>query len=89
MNVGSIHRFEWPIIPFGAEVNFYPLSSEDRGRVQQFGTKVLPGRFLGYALNAGASWTGDRLIVDTEKISKQCHHLKFTYKDSNEKRWTF
>ena len=23
--------FEWPIIPFGAEVQFYPISSEDQG----------------------------------------------------------
>ena len=77
--------FEWPIIPFGAEVTFYPLSSEDRGRVQQFGTKVLPGRFMGYALNAGASWTGDQLIVDTEDLKTmppfEIHIQRFKLKE--------
>ena len=47
-----------PIIPFGAEVKFFPISSK-RGRVHQFGTKVLPGKFIAYALNAERSWTGD------------------------------
>ena len=40
-----------PIIPFGAEVKFDP-TSEDPGRVHQFGTTVLPNIFIGYALNA-------------------------------------
>ena len=38
--------------------------SKDQGRVHQFGAKVLPGIFIGYALNAGESWTGDLLVVD-------------------------
>ena len=42
-----------PIIPLGAEVKFCPISSLDQGRVHQFGTKVSPGLFVGYALNAG------------------------------------
>ena len=45
--------FEGPLIPFGAEVKFYPISSEDQGRVHLFGTKVLAGIFIGYSLKPG------------------------------------
>ena len=57
-----------PIIFFGAEVKFHPVSSRDQGRVHQFGTEVLPGIFIGYALNAGGSWTDDPCTVDTEDL---------------------
>ena len=57
-----------PIVPIGAEVKFFPISSKDQGRVHQFGKKVLPGIFIGYALNAGRSWTGDLLKADTEDL---------------------
>ena len=33
----------------GQEVKTNPTSPQDRGRVHQFGTKVFPGIFLGYA----------------------------------------
>ena len=33
----------------------------------QFGKKVLPGLFLGYALYAGGSWKGDMMVADIEE----------------------
>ena len=45
--------FKGPIIPFGSLVEDYPISSKDQSRIHQFGKKVLPGLFLGYALYAG------------------------------------
>ena len=45
--------FEGPIIPFGSLVEYYPISAKDQSRIHQFGEKVLPGLFLGYALYAG------------------------------------
>ena len=42
-----------PIIPFGSLVEFYPISAKDQSRIHQFGKKVLPGLFLGYALYTG------------------------------------
>ena len=45
--------FEGPIIPFGAMVEYHPISTRDRSRLHQVGKKVLPGIFLGYALIAG------------------------------------
>ena len=44
--------FGGPIILFGAEVKFFPIPSKDQGRVHQFGTRVHPRIFTGYALNA-------------------------------------
>ena len=34
------------------EVKFFPISAKDQGRVHQFGTKVFPGMFMGYSLDA-------------------------------------
>ena len=45
--------FEGPIIPFGSLVEYHPISAKDQSRIHQFGKKVLPGLFHGYALYAG------------------------------------
>ena len=45
--------FKGRIIPFGSLVEYYPISAKDQSRIHQFGKKVLPGLFLGYALYAG------------------------------------
>ena len=47
-----------PIIPFGSLVEYYPISVKDQSRIHQFGKKVLPGLFLGYALYAGRNLEG-------------------------------
>ena len=41
---------------------------KDQSRIHQFGKKVLPGLFLGYALYAGGIWKGDVLIADFEEL---------------------
>ena len=48
--------FKGLIILFGAMVEYYPISARDQARFQQFGKKVLPGIFPGYALVAGGIW---------------------------------
>ena len=50
--------FEGPIIPFGSLVEYYPFSAKDQSRIHQFGKKVLPGLFLGYALYAEGTLEG-------------------------------
>ena len=57
-----------PIIPFGSLIEYYPISSKDRSRIHQFGKKVVPGLFLGYALYAGGIWKGDVLVADLEEL---------------------
>ena len=48
--------FNGPVTPFGAMVECHPISTKDISRLHQFGPKVLPGIFLGYALHAGRIW---------------------------------
>ena len=43
--------FKGPIIPFGAMVEDYPISARDQARLHQFGWRVFPGIFLGYAVS--------------------------------------
>ena len=43
-------------------------SERDKARSHQFGKKVLPGIFQGYALIAGRIWKYDILIADLEKL---------------------
>ena len=60
--------FKGPIIPFGSLVEDHPITAKDQTRIHQFGKKVLPGLFLGYALHAGGIWKGDVLIADLEEL---------------------
>ena len=60
--------FKGPIIPFGSLVEYHPITAKDQSRIHQFGKKVLPGLFLGYALYAGGLWKGDVLIADLEEL---------------------
>ena len=60
--------FKGPIIPFGSLVEHYPISAKDQSIIHQFGKKVFPGLFLGYALYAGGIWKGDVLIADLEEL---------------------
>ena len=60
--------FKGPIIPFGSLVEYHPKTAKDQSRIHQFGKKVLPGLFLGYALYAGGIWKGDVLVADFEEL---------------------
>ena len=40
--------FNGPLVPFGAMVEYHPNSARDQSRLHQFGSKALPGIFLGY-----------------------------------------
>ena len=57
-----------PIIPFGSLVEYHPTTAKDQSRIHQFGKKVLPGLFLGYALYVGGIWKGDVLVADLEEL---------------------
>ena len=60
--------FNGPVIPFDSLVEYYPVSAKDQSRIHQFGKKVLPGLFFGYALHAGGIWKGDVLVADLEEL---------------------
>ena len=57
-----------PIIPFGSLVEYHPKTAKDQSRIHQFGKKVLPGLFFGYALYAGRIWKGDVLVAVLEEL---------------------
>ena len=61
-------RFKGLTIPFGSLVEYHPITAKDKSRIHQFGKKVLPELFLGYALYAGRIWKGDVLIADLEEL---------------------
>ena len=67
-----------PIIPFGPLVEYYPTSAKDQSRIHQFGKKVLPGLFLGYALYAVRIWKGSQTL----RSWKRWTHQKSTLKDA-------
>ena len=59
---------EGQIIPFGSLVEYCPISAKDQSRIRQYGKKVLPGLFFGYALYARGTWKGDILVADVEEL---------------------
>ena len=61
---------ECPVIPFGAMVEYHPVSAKDQSPLQQFGTQVLPGTFFGYVLYAGGIWKGDIMVTDIEELEQ-------------------
>ena len=60
--------FKGPIIPFGSLVEYHLFTAKDQSRIHQFGKKVLPGLFLGYALYVGGIRKGDLLVADLEEL---------------------
>ena len=60
--------FKGPVIPLGSSVEYHPTTAKDQSRIHQFGKKVLPGLFLGYALYAGEIWKGDIMVADIEEL---------------------
>ena len=80
--------FKGPIIPFGSLVECHPITANCQSRIHQFGKKILPGLFLGYALYAGGFgkvtyWS------QTLRSWRRWTHRKSTRKDSMRKRWYF
>ena len=49
-------------------VEYHSITAKDQSRIHQFGKKVLPGLFLGYALYAGGILKGDVLVADLEEL---------------------
>ena len=63
-----LQPFKGPIIPFGSLVEYHPFTAKDQSKMHQFGKKVLPGLFLGYALYEEGIWKSNALIADLEEL---------------------
>ena len=64
-----------PVIPFGAMVEYHHISAKDLSRLHQFGPKVLPGVFLGFALKSGReAGREERKEVNLERRLSSSRH---------------
>ena len=74
-----------PAIPFGAMLEYHPISAKNQSRLHQFGAKVLPGIILGYALYAGRIWKGNIMVADIEDLEEmdasELHARRFNAKE--------
>ena len=62
--------FNGPVSLLEQWSNITLLSAKDLSRLHQFGPKVLPGIFLGYALHAERIWKGDILVADVDELEQ-------------------
>ena len=77
--------FEGPIVPFGSLVEYHPMTPKDQSRIHQFGKKVLPGLFLGYALYA-EEFGKVTYWLQTFRSWKRWTHRKSARKDSMQRK---
>ena len=76
--------FKGPIVPFGSLVEYHPFTAKDHSRIHQFGKKVFPGLFLGYALYALQtlrSWIRWTHWKSTQKKT-QCERGDISHKEN-------
>ena len=66
------------VIPLGAVVEYHPVSGKDLSRLHQFGPKVWPGIFFGYALHVGGESGKETCWSQTLKNWRRWTHLKST-----------
>ena len=81
--------FKGPIIAFGSLVEYHPKTAKNQPRIHQFGKKVLPGLFFGYALYAGREFGRVTYWLQTLRSWRRWTHRKTTRKDSIRKREYF
>ena len=62
--------FNGPVIPFGALIEYHPVSAQEQPRLHQFGFKVLPGIFLGSVLHAVRIWKVDIMVGEIEELQE-------------------
>ena len=75
--------FDGPVIPFGASVEYLPITTKDKSKIHPFAKEALEGVPLGHVLRADGGWSGDLRIVE---ICKNEQLQKFTSKDSKARR---
>ena len=67
-----------PAYPFGAAIEYVPISKKDKERVHTFSSKLLSGMFVGYDQRSGGSWSGDLYVIDTEEM-ESAEHISEVY----------
>ncbi len=59
-----------PEIPFMAEVEYKPSAPKVKNQMHHFGSKLLPGLFIGYYQRPGGLWGGDLFVVDWQEAER-------------------
>ena len=73
-------------IPFGAMVEYHPISARDQSKFHQFGKKVLPGIILGYG---GWEFGKETLLLRISRNWKRWTHQKFILGESMRKKYWY
>ena len=81
--------FKGPIIPIGSLVEYQLITAKDRSRIHQFGKRVLPGLFLGYALYAGENLEGWHTGCRPWGVGDDGRMANLLKKELMRKRWYF
>ena len=64
-------KFGGPIIPFGAEILYHPISPQDQSRTHQMASKMLRGIFMGYKqYENGGGWSNLLYVADWDEVHK-------------------
>ena len=80
--------FSGPLIPFGAEIEYYPITSKLKAKQHAFGDKMRRAIFIGYAQHAGGGWTEDLLLIDAEEVAAAQHFSDINIQRFNHKEVT-
>ena len=80
--------FKGPVIPFVPLVEYHLITAKDQSRIHQYGKKVLPGLFLGYALYAG-EFGRVTYWLQTLRSWRRWTHRKSTHNRLNAKEVIF
>ena len=75
------------MIPFGSLVEYYPISAKDQSRIHQFGKKVLPGWFLGYALYARKIWKQTLRVGNDGRIGNLLKKTQYKGSNTFKRKW--
>ena len=80
--------FNGPVIPYGAKVEYHPISAKDRSRLHQFGAKVLPSIFSRFCITRGRNL--ERRHIGTDgRIRNPCYETQYIGSVKAQKWWTF
>ena len=61
---------ECPVIPFGAMVEYHPISAKRPVATASVRHKSLARYIFGYVLYAGGIWKGDIMVTDIEELEE-------------------
>ena len=67
---GSALSFGDPISLFGAEVQYFPLSTADLKQLHPLEGRFLSGIFVGYKLRKGGGWIRDLQVINWKWMDK-------------------